>query len=91
MTDTIELLETIGKDASLRRTSGEELAKKLANLDASEALQKAVASGDSSHLNRVFGDMKLESSNHSSNTNVTAPEVPEEEEEEEEETPPNQT
>jgi len=84
MADTIELLETIGKNASLRRASGEELAQALASLDANEALQQAAASGDSSHLSRVFDDVRLEA-NHPTNVNVTAPEVPEEEEEEEEE------
>ncbi len=90
MTDTIELLETIGKDASLRRAPGEKMAETLANLDASEALKQAAASGDSSYLSREFGDMRLETSNHPTNTNVTAPEVPEEEEEEKEESPPDQ-
>lgn len=78
MNNTIDLLETIGKDASLRRASGEELARTLAGLDASETLKQAAASGDSSHLRQELGDMEFGTSNHPANTNVTAPDVPDE-------------
>lgn len=63
MTDTIELLETIGKDASLRRASGEDLACTLAGMNASEALRQAAASGDACHLAQELGHMNLQS-NH---------------------------
>ena len=55
MLDTIELLETIGRDASLRHASADELKTMLEQAQASEALTTAVASGDSSHLFREFG------------------------------------
>jgi hypothetical protein len=55
MTDTIELLEAIGRDASLRHASTEDLAGILLELHASEALTAAVASGDSSLLAGEFG------------------------------------
>ena len=50
MTDTIDLLEAIGRDASLRHASAEELAKVLEGAQASEALTAAVASGNRSPL-----------------------------------------
>lgn len=58
MTDTIDLLEAIGRDASLRHASTEELGTILAQANASEALTAAVASGDSSQLSKEFGNME---------------------------------
>lgn len=55
MSDTIELLEAIGNDASLRHASANELATRLEQLGASEALKAAVSSGDSSHLSSELG------------------------------------
>lgn len=55
MSDTIDLLNTIGQDAALRYASAEELAQTLAQADASDAFKAAVASGDSSHLSSEFG------------------------------------
>lgn len=60
MADTIELLETIGRDASLRHASAEELTKVLAQAQASEALSDAVASGDSSRLSHEFGPRPMQ-------------------------------
>lgn len=54
MTDTIELLEAIGSDASLRRASTEELTTMLAQARASKSLTAAVAAGDSALL---FGEL----------------------------------
>ncbi|HVI57137.1 MAG TPA: hypothetical protein VM621_19005 [Luteibacter sp.] len=50
MSDTIELLEAIGRDASLRHATSEELTSVLQQAKASDALTAAVASGDSSLL-----------------------------------------
>ncbi|MGY3233037.1 PAS domain-containing protein [Luteibacter sp. HA06] len=50
MSDTIDLLEAIGRDASLRHASSEELAAVLQRAKASDALTAAAASGDSSLL-----------------------------------------
>lgn len=83
MRDTIELLEAIGKDASLRRAPGEELAQRLDGLGAGEGLKRAAATGDSSHLREEFGDARCETPNHPTNVSQTVP--PEEEEEEEKE------
>lgn len=58
MSDTIELLETIGKNAALRHASAEELAHTLEQTDASAALKAAVKSGDSSLLSAEFGHNK---------------------------------
>ncbi|GLQ88330.1 hypothetical protein [Dyella flagellata] len=58
MTDTIDLLEAIGQDASLRHASAEDLGKVLAQAQASEALTAAVASGDSTRLSAEFGLMQ---------------------------------
>lgn len=55
MTNTIELLEAIGKDASLRHSSGEELARALGGLDASPELKMAAVSGNSLHLAQELG------------------------------------
>ncbi|MBT2144792.1 MULTISPECIES: hypothetical protein [unclassified Rhodanobacter] len=55
MSDTIELLETIGRDASLRHAPTDELAIRLERADASRALRTAVASGDSAWLLEEFG------------------------------------
>lgn len=55
MTSTIELLEAIGKDASLRHASGEDLAQALGGMDASTGLKMAATSGDSRHLAQELG------------------------------------
>ena len=59
MLDTIEMLETIGSDASLRYTSAAELTNVLEQAEASGALTAAVSSGDVSHLSQEFGDRKM--------------------------------
>jgi hypothetical protein len=56
MTDTIDLLEAIGRDALLRHAPSEELGKLLAKAHASDALTAAVASGDSSRLSKELGN-----------------------------------
>jgi hypothetical protein len=55
MSDTIELLDTIGRDASLRHASPEDLANMLEQADASEALTAAAAHADSSLLFAELG------------------------------------
>lgn len=55
MSDTIELLETIGQNAALRHASADELAPMLEQAKASETLKSAVAAGDSSLLTEEFG------------------------------------
>jgi len=55
MSDTIELLEAIGSNASLRHASPEALAGVLRQSQASDGLTAAVASGDSSHLADELG------------------------------------
>jgi hypothetical protein len=60
MTDTIELLEAIGRDASLRHASAEELTKALEQAQASEALTAAVASGDNMRLSQEFGHKPMQ-------------------------------
>jgi hypothetical protein len=57
MTDTIELLEAIGRDASLRHTPAGEMARLLEQAQASAALVAAAASGDSSELTVEFGQL----------------------------------
>jgi hypothetical protein len=57
MLDTIEMLEAIGSDASLRYASTVELTNVLEQAKATEALTAAVVSGDTSHLNQEFGCM----------------------------------
>lgn len=66
MRDTIDLLEAIGHDASLRHASAEELAQVLENAGASEGLRQSVASGDAAALIRELGlrAMHTEQSTH---------------------------
>jgi hypothetical protein len=67
MTNTIELLETIGRDASLRHASGEALSQALTGLQASEALRQAAVSGDDSHLAKELGHRDVKVPNHVNN------------------------
>jgi hypothetical protein len=84
MTDTMDWLEAIGQDASLRHASSEELTTMLEAADASEALMAAVASGDSAWLGQEFGKQTM----HATQSSQTYPEreepvpvpVPDEEE-----------
>ncbi|PXV54100.1 hypothetical protein SAMN04487785_114122 [Dyella jiangningensis] len=55
MTDTMELLEAIGQDASLRHATADALGDMLDTAEASDALKAAVASGDSAWLAQEFG------------------------------------
>ncbi|MBD8899203.1 hypothetical protein [Rhodanobacter sp. DHG33] len=55
MTDTIELLEAIGSDASLRYARTDELKSVLEQVQASAELTAAVAAGDSSPLRVELG------------------------------------
>ncbi|MCW8808682.1 MAG: hypothetical protein OQK79_11290 [Rhodanobacter sp.] len=66
MSNTIELLETIGKDASLRYASGESLAQMLSGRLASECLLSAARSGDRGQLTQEFGQRDIKTS-HSAN------------------------
>lgn len=59
MSDTIELLEAIGRDASLRHASAQVLSKVIAQAHATEAFTKTVASGDSSWLSAEFGQRPM--------------------------------
>lgn len=60
MTDTIELLETIGTSASLRHASAKELAAILTKAEASHSLSLAAATGDRTHLSQEFGRINLD-------------------------------
>ncbi len=55
MRDTVELLEAIGRDASLRRASPEELARALEADGASPGLLDMAAHGDSTVLTAELG------------------------------------
>ena len=57
MTDTIDLLEAIGSDASLRHAPAGEMAQRLEQAQASAALIAAAAFGDSSALSVEFGQL----------------------------------
>ena len=56
MRDTIDLLEAIGRDATLRHASPEDLAGVLEQADATACLTTAVATGDPAMLAAEFGD-----------------------------------
>lgn len=55
MSDSIDLLEAVGCDASLRRLSPEELARRLKDAGASDVLAAAAAQRDSAVLSAEFG------------------------------------
>lgn len=55
MADTIEWLETIGKNATLRRASADELVETLELADATAALKMAVVSADRAALFEELG------------------------------------
>lgn len=55
MTDTIELLEAIGSDASLRHARADELKCALEQVQASGRLVTAVAEGNSALLREGYG------------------------------------
>lgn len=55
MTDTIELLEAIGSDASLRYAAADELKEVLDRAQASDELAAAVVSGDGASLRIELG------------------------------------
>lgn len=55
MSNTIELLERIGQDATLRHASRDALGQALGELNASEGLKEAAASGDKSPLAQELG------------------------------------
>ena len=78
MSDTIELLNAIGQNATLRHASADELAPILEQAKASEALKSAVAAGDSSLLFEELGQKP----NHAPQI-TNAPGHEEEDEEEE--------
>ena len=60
MADTIEWLETIGKNAKLRHALAEELANTLAQTDAPDSLKAAVACGDRSPLSVELGQKPMQ-------------------------------
>lgn len=64
MTNTIELLETIGRDATLRHASGEVLVQALDALQASEGLRQAASSGDQRRLMQELGPRSDPPPNH---------------------------
>jgi hypothetical protein len=55
MSDTIDLLDAIGQDASLRHASADDLSLALDRANASDTLKAAVATGDSSLLTSELG------------------------------------
>ena len=63
MTNTIELLEAIGRDASLRHATGDDLSRALSALQASEGLKQAALSGDDGYLAQEFGHREVNSTN----------------------------
>ena len=85
MSDTIELLDAIGRDASLRHASRERLTEMLEHAHASEALIAASSHGDGSLLFAELGQKQNEKAQ------TTQSPSHEEEEEKEEESDEEQT
>lgn len=59
MSDTIELLEAIGSDASLRYAATEELASLLAQARVSAEFMQAIVSGDGASLRQACEHSEL--------------------------------
>jgi hypothetical protein len=59
MRDTVELLEAIGRDATLRHASPEELARALEAAGASAGVRELAATGDDATLTQELGLVKL--------------------------------
>ncbi|GAB3025258.1 hypothetical protein GCM10027285_03970 [Oleiagrimonas citrea] len=55
MTNTIELLESIGQDASLRHASAQDLEQALESMHASDALRRTARTGDVRHVKMELG------------------------------------
>jgi hypothetical protein len=70
MTGTIELLENIGRDASLRRASPTHLTQMLSDLDASDGLIQAIQTGDSTFLAPELGPLTNEPPQTPVNSNI---------------------
>ena len=66
MADTIELLESIGRNASLRHASASDLGKMLDDMQASDELKRSASSGNLEHLKMELGDKSM-TVNHSTN------------------------
>lgn len=75
MTDTIDLLEAIGSDASLRHASPGELQARLDLAGASDSLKAAASSGDAARLSVEFGQKPM----YAPQTTQTFPQGEEEE------------
>lgn len=63
MSDSIDLLEAVGRDASLRRLSPEDLARRLKAAGASDVLAEATAQCDASLLSQEFGARVMQQPN----------------------------
>ncbi len=74
MSNTIELLNNIGSDASLRHASSENLQKALSGMHASDGLKQAAMAGDKSYLAAELGskaNMAVETSNNPHESSFT--------------------
>ena len=65
MRDTVELLESIGRDSRLRHASSEELARALEAAQASAGLRELAASGDVTTLAKELGLEHMHVEHHS--------------------------
>jgi hypothetical protein len=65
MSDTVELLESIGRDAKLRHASPEELARALEAADASAGLRELAVNGDGTTLTKELGLAQMHVEHHS--------------------------
>jgi hypothetical protein len=64
MSDSIDLLEAVGRDASLRRLAPEELGRRLKEAGASDVLASAAIQRDSGLLCEEFGVRFMGQPNH---------------------------
>lgn len=76
MSNTIDLLESIGTDASLRHASGSDMEKMLETMQATDELKRAARTGNPEPLKQELGDKSMNVNQNPHNTGC-----PEDEEE----------
>ncbi|HEY4092109.1 MAG TPA: hypothetical protein VGN46_11380 [Luteibacter sp.] len=73
MSDSIDLLEAVGRDASLRRLPPDELARRLKEAGASDVLANAAGQRDSAVLCEEFGVRFMGAPNHGNGSYTDVP------------------
>ncbi|HET8899941.1 MAG TPA: hypothetical protein VFN09_14330 [Rhodanobacteraceae bacterium] len=73
MSNTLDVLESVGKNAALRFSTTDELMVALAGLDASDAVRHAAATGDMAPLRQAAGPRHVQTLNSPVQTGTEDP------------------